>query len=136
MNKIYADTQTIKEKFKFLLNLGFNITREENLSYGSYVEFKGNGLKIYLGFEFKSYTFDFLIYLNEDIKYSDNSYREEIISFCLLAKKYDNSYNCTNLQPKKKNGYSTALEMNVNLLKTYIEKLITNRMYNFRVHNN
>ena len=59
MSSIYPEAQIIKDSFSFLETLGFKVIRSESLNYGSYVEFKGNGMKIYLGFDFKSYAFSF-----------------------------------------------------------------------------
>ena len=62
MNSKYAEVQIIIDSFSFLEELGFVLTRSESLNYGSYVEFKGKGIKIYLGFDFKDYYFYFDIY--------------------------------------------------------------------------
>lgn len=117
MSSIYPEAQIIKDNFSFLEALGFKVIRSENLNYGSYVEFKGNGMKIYLGFDFKSYAFSFDLYKKEDLKYSDEAYGKDIVPFCLL----DSSYSCDELQPNKKDGYEEALKKNVDLLKAYLK---------------
>ena len=124
MSSLYADAQTLREKFSFLESLGFKVTREESLNYGAYVEFKGNGIKIYLGFDFKSYSFSFDIYKHEDLRYSDSAYGKEIIPFCSLAKAYDTNYNCNALQPNKQDGYDSALANNVSLLQRFGDKIL------------
>ncbi len=116
MNNIYPNAEIIKDSFSFLETLGFRVVRTESLNYGSYVEFKGNGMKIYLGFDFKSYSFSFDVYRNEELSYSDDAYGKDIIPFCSL----NDSYSCEELQPNKENGYETALQNNVNLLKGYL----------------
>ena len=117
MSSIYPEAQIIKDSFSFLETLGFKIIRSESLNYGSYVEFKGNGMKIYLGFDFKSYAFSFDLYKKEDLKYSDEAYGKDIVPFFSL----DSSYNCDELQPNKKDGYEKALKKNVEILKGYLE---------------
>ncbi|RNC79846.1 MAG: hypothetical protein ED557_11960 [Balneola sp.] len=128
MNPKYANTQIMKQSFSFLGDLGFEISREENLNYGSYLEFIGNGLKIYLAFEFKSYTFSFDIYKGENSKYSDSAYGNDIISFCSLAKKYNSTYDCETLQPDN-SGYKNALMNNVNVLRKYIDRVLLGEIW-------
>jgi len=123
----YLEADQIVNKFNFLLDEGFTVIREETLNYGAYVELKGNGIKIYLGFEFMTYTFYFYIYKFEDLQYSDSAYGKEIITFCHLAKKYNHEYDCSNLQPNEKDGCECAMDNNVNVLKKYGKKILSGK---------
>ncbi len=127
MTAKYLKADQIVNKFNFLIDEGFSITKEETLNYGAYVEYKGNGIKIYLGFEFKSYTFYFDIYKSEALSYIDSAYGKEIISFCQLVKKYNQEYDCSNLQPNEKDGYEIAMENNVNVLKKYGKNILSGK---------
>jgi len=120
----YAKAEEIKNRFHFLENIGFVLTREETLNYGSYVEYKGNGIKVYLGFDYKGYSFNFLLFRGEDLKYSDESYGNEIKSFCDLFKKYDLELECISLNPNYINGYEQALNNNAMLLEKYGDKVL------------
>lgn len=121
----YPNASILKENFSFLNDYNFEVVREDSLNYGSYVEYKGNGLKIYLGFDFKGYDFSFDLYKSDDLKYSDVAYGKAIISFCNLAKEMKIDYDCSKLQPDK--GYSEALLNNVTVLKEYIQDNIKQR---------
>ena len=120
MKSSYPNTKIIINKFLFLEEFGFRITREENLNFGSYVEFKGNGIKICLDFEFKSYIFSIDIYKNEELQYSDSAYGKEIISLCELAKRHFLIFDCSILQPNKELGYEASLDANAKLLKELV----------------
>lgn len=118
----YPNASTLKESFLFLNDFDFKIIREESLSYGSYLEYKGNGLKIYLGFDFKDYRFSFDLYKKNDLKYSDIAYGISIIPFSDLATEIKTNYHCSELQPCKEKGYEDALKCNVILLKEYLDR--------------
>lgn len=124
MLKEYATAEQIKDVFNFLENYGLFLIREETLNYGAYVEYKGNGIKVYLGFDYKDYQFNFLIYKDENLKYSDAAYGNEIKPFCDLAKKYDKDFDCNKLQPSLAEGYRQALNNNVELLVKYGANLL------------
>jgi len=115
MKSIYATAKILRESFSFLEKVGFKLTQEESLNYGSYVEFTGNGLKIQLNFDFRDYYFYFLLFKSEDLKYSDEAVGNDIIPFYSLT----SYYNRNDLQPNKENGYELALKKNVDLLKNY-----------------
>jgi len=120
----YPNASILKEYFSFLNEYYFEVVREDSLNYGSYVEYKGNGLKIYLGFEFKEYDFSFDLYKSDNLKYSDAAYGKEIISFCNLAKEMEIDYDCSKLQPDIEKGYREALLNNVKVLKEYLQNNI------------
>jgi hypothetical protein len=119
MNSKYPEAQIIIDSFSFLEELGYILTRSESLNYGSYVEFKGNGIRIYLGFDFKDYYFYFNIYNNENLKYSEDSFGKDIIPFSLL----DSTFRIDELQPNREIGYEAALLNNAILLKSYLAGL-------------
>jgi hypothetical protein len=119
MESKYATADEIKNKFLFLKEYGFELSREETKNYGSYVEFKGNGIKIYLSFDYRDYFLYFLIIRGEETKYPNDNDNENIKSFCDLAKKYNADYNCNTLQPNYDEGYGKALNNNVTLLEKY-----------------
>lgn len=120
----YASVKEIKSEFNFLLDLGFSLVREEDLKFGSYVEFVGNGIKIYLGFDFKNYNFLFDIYKGEDLKYSDEAYGILIKPFYEIVKKYNLNFSIGELQPSKTEGYKNALHKNAVLLEKYGDKIL------------
>jgi hypothetical protein len=124
MNTKYAKAQILKESFSFLENFGFKVSREESCNYGSYVEYKGNGIKIYLGFDYKSYAFSFDLYKNENLQYSDVAYGKDIIPFYALAKRFNLEYKCEDLQPNIEDGYEMALKNNIKLLKSLIDVIV------------
>ena len=117
VKSIYPDANVLKDYFSFLEKSGFTVTRADSFSYGSYVEFKGNGMKVYLGFDFKGYTFYFDLYKDENLAYSDDEYGKNIIPFSSL----DNSHTINELQPNRSKGYEIALKNNVEVLKKYMK---------------
>ncbi|MDX1907349.1 MAG: hypothetical protein SF053_09980 [Bacteroidia bacterium] len=125
----YPQAEIIRERFKFLEMYGFSISKEEDLPYGSYIEYIGRGLKIYLGFEYKEYWFDCDFYKGENTSYSDGAYGIDIISLCDLAKKHDHNFDCNYLQSNFSNGYEEVLHRNTMILKKYIDKLLTGEWY-------
>lgn len=114
----------IKEAFLFLEGYGLALTNEDTKNYGAYVAFKGNGVRVDLGFDYRDYSFYFYIYKGEDLGYTPFDDGKNIKSFCALAKKYSIDYDCGKLQPVYKQGYQEALVNNVMLLKQYGEQVL------------
>lgn len=121
---IYPKAKVIKEKFIFLESFGFIIIELRDENYGSYILYKGNGIKIKLGFEYKGYFFICRIYKNENTEYSDDGVGTEIFTLCMLIKKYENITDCRFLQPNKLLGYESCIDINSIMLTKYLPKIL------------
>lgn len=121
----YAKADKISEMFSFVIDYGLKLEREETLKYGSYVEYVGNGIRLYLGFDFKDYFFYFNFIRGENTKYPNDNDQENIKTFWDLAYKYVPNLNIEELKPDEEEGYFEALTLNADLLNKYGSKILT-----------
>lgn len=124
MRRKTINADELRDKFDFLLEYGLTLVRKETLNFGAYVAYKGNGVRVELGFDYRDYFFYFKIFKGENLKYSDAAFGKEIRSFCDLAEKYDPNYDCEKLQPNYQSGYEEALENNILLIKRHGESIL------------
>ncbi|MDR0940659.1 MAG: hypothetical protein LBM68_00365 [Bacteroidales bacterium] len=121
-----SKTEEIKNHFLFLEDYGLTLYQKKTSNSGSCIEFKGNGIKVHLVFDYKELWFYFSFFRGEELEYSDAAVWKEIFPFYALGEKYDKNFNWKDLQPEYV-GYKKALENNVLLLKQYGYNILTGK---------